>query len=719
MKNTKFIKGKVAILSGLVVFSLLGGLTFVWAGVIQPITKPTQSPLPTSLTPLIPPAPMEPEIIELPEPNLAKPAMELRSCVVPYVGMYIYADTVLCQDEYQFPDLNGYFILFGSDNITLDCNGARLIGTYDAEQDIGRSFGIYNNAYDNITIKNCTLDSFYVSIYNRHHSNDPLDNVTIENNTFNLSSQWYMYLENVNNSYIDNNTKPEGSGELGWPTVHMINSNNNIIINNDFYGHAGIRLLMNSNNNDINNNNLGYIPLTAEQRVALSIDRGSEYNNVYDNYLTDIPDGYALGLFGHGDSETAYGAAYNNTFYNNSFRDVQFGVFINHDTAENHFQENDFENITYNAYLLNPYQADGIWYYPHLNTFENNSVNNAYRDVVLTNGVHDNTFSYNTFENSQDAALLFYNYTSPSNKITDNDFENNRIINPLNVGLKFEANAAENNVFATNLIKNATDRGLYILSGNNSNVFINNTFVNNDTQAYDAGTGNVFDQDGNGNYWHNFDEPIEGCMDTDINGICDTPYTDVTGTAGSIDNFPLTQTTVVQDLPPYTPALPNPENESVDVDTTLNIDWFGGDPDPGDTVTYDIYFGDTDTPPLVEAGWSNTSYHLDVLDNDVTYYWKIVSRDAIGNTTEGLVWNFTTFPPYVCGDADNDGVVNILDVVYLINYKYKKGAAPDPLLLGDVNYDWIINILDIVHLINWKYKNGPPPFEIWGFCKNY
>ncbi len=69
--------------------------------------------------------------------------------------------------------------------------------------------------------------------------------------------------------------------------------------------------------------------------------------------------------------------------------------------------------------------------------------------------------------------------------------------------------------------------------------------------------------------------------------------------------------------------------------------------------------------------------------------------------------------PYICGDVDDDGLVNILDIVYLIAYKYKSGPAPVYMEAADVNSDIIpdgmINILDIVYLINFKYKGGPDP----------
>lgn len=63
-----------------------------------------------------------------------------------------------------------------------------------------------------------------------------------------------------------------------------------------------------------------------------------------------------------------------------------------------------------------------------------------------------------------------------------------------------------------------------------------------------------------------------------------------------------------------------------------------------------------------------------------------------------------------CGEIDGSDGINILDVVYLINYKYKGGPVPDDLAMADVdNCSGDVNILDVVYIINYKYKNGPSP----------
>jgi hypothetical protein len=65
--------------------------------------------------------------------------------------------------------------------------------------------------------------------------------------------------------------------------------------------------------------------------------------------------------------------------------------------------------------------------------------------------------------------------------------------------------------------------------------------------------------------------------------------------------------------------------------------------------------------------------------------------------------------PGICGDANGDSNVNILDVSFLINHLYNGGPAPEPEETGDANGDNDLNILDIVHLINFLYNSGPDP----------
>ncbi len=64
---------------------------------------------------------------------------------------------------------------------------------------------------------------------------------------------------------------------------------------------------------------------------------------------------------------------------------------------------------------------------------------------------------------------------------------------------------------------------------------------------------------------------------------------------------------------------------------------------------------------------------------------------------------------YKPGDANGDLAVDVGDVVYLINYLFKSGSAPSPLVSGDVNGDCVVDVGDVVYLINYLFKGGTPP----------
>ena len=64
---------------------------------------------------------------------------------------------------------------------------------------------------------------------------------------------------------------------------------------------------------------------------------------------------------------------------------------------------------------------------------------------------------------------------------------------------------------------------------------------------------------------------------------------------------------------------------------------------------------------------------------------------------------------WIAGDVTGDLVVDVADIIYLINYLYRFGPAPDPPERGDVNQDGQVTLADIVYLINYLYRGGDPP----------
>ena len=61
------------------------------------------------------------------------------------------------------------------------------------------------------------------------------------------------------------------------------------------------------------------------------------------------------------------------------------------------------------------------------------------------------------------------------------------------------------------------------------------------------------------------------------------------------------------------------------------------------------------------------------------------------------------------GDVNEDGIIDLADVVFLTNYLFRGETAPDPLSLGDPSADCVVDVGDIIFLLNYLYKGGPEP----------
>jgi hypothetical protein len=64
-------------------------------------------------------------------------------------------------------------------------------------------------------------------------------------------------------------------------------------------------------------------------------------------------------------------------------------------------------------------------------------------------------------------------------------------------------------------------------------------------------------------------------------------------------------------------------------------------------------------------------------------------------------WIFTDV---ISGDANSDGIVDVADLVYLVNYLYRGDVPPSPVSLGDFNQDGEVNLADIVALVNYLFR---------------
>ena len=101
--------------------------------------------------------------------------------------------------------------------------------------------------------------------------------------------------------------------------------------------------------------------------------------------------------------------------------------------------------------------------------------------------------------------------------------------------------------------------------------------------------------------------------------------------------------------PPNQPAGPAPADNAVRVQSShpITLSWSGGDPDPTDTVVYDLYLGtQIDALVLTAQDLSGASYVISTPTQGITYFWQVTARDSQGVETTGPVWRFTSSGGY-------------------------------------------------------------------------
>jgi len=91
---------------------------------------------------------------------------------------------------------------------------------------------------------------------------------------------------------------------------------------------------------------------------------------------------------------------------------------------------------------------------------------------------------------------------------------------------------------------------------------------------------------------------------------------------------------------PLTPFAPNPGDSSNNILFGGRLSWVALDPDD-DHLTFDLYLGSGQDPPLIEKDLPADQYFPSGLVPGLQYFWKVVSRDPGGLTATSPVWRFS------------------------------------------------------------------------------
>ena len=212
--------------------------------------------------------------------------------------------------------------------------------------------------------------------------------------------------------------------------------------------------------------------------------------------------------------------------------------------------------------------------------------------------------------------------------------------------------------------------GYELSLGSDGKIFFRfNQDSSGDTYRLESQTSYPFD----GNTWVHIAATFDGAvMKMYINGVEDNSLTlsspqwininqlplsigaginDFRGFQGILDdiyiyNEVLSPAEIATLADPFTvpaPVLTSPENATVDVPVPVTISWEAFQ--FADNYTLEVA-GDLNFNNIVnsQSGLTQPSAQVSGLDNNSTYYWRVISHNAGGDSPGSPIWNFTTVP---------------------------------------------------------------------------
>ncbi len=166
-------------------------------------------------------------------------------------------------------------------------------------------------------------------------------------------------------------------------------------------------------------------------------------------------------------------------------------------------------------------------------------------------------------------------------------------------------------------------------------------------------------------------------------------------------------------LPNYAPEFTTyPSELDNEYDVGFSYDFDAYDPNsPPDAISYSIVSG----PGEIDEFTGQWSYYPWCLDSGTVITLEVCAGDYVYpcpqiDPAQHAYIELTVVQTLLPGDPNNDEDINLLDILYIIDYVYGDGPLPQPILeTGDSNADGLVNLLDILYLIDFIYQDGPAP----------
>jgi len=406
------------------------------------------------------------------------------------------------------------------DNIYLDCNK----NTFDGRDD-GKL--IYFRGEGHNLIRNCTVQNYDSGLYLNGTNYNLIHNNTFYSNdlegVYTTSSD---YNEIINNSFTDNGQ--EGV-EIGDVTSNENKIGRNTFSAPNYYNTKGVndKGISTSLCEEVGNYH-GTNILNMPSKDCGPIPNGTLVVNKNVEKIIDWDANVVLNNLGEGIRNTNFGRQVNISKESGPYSEQT--VAFSKDNVTLHCHDVILDGLdTYQTGLI-IMSSNGI-------TIKNCTIQNFDEGIYIFDSDYSNIFN-STFTSINSKGIHLYGDVR-NITIKHNNFSFNN-----QYGLYIYANYAVSYVNITeNHFEENTDYAIYVNSNSlNTKIWRNNFIYNNnggiEGQAYNDEATSLIDINNLGNYWTDYDEIGDGCIDDNSDGFCDSPQTNITGTGGISDNYP-------------------------------------------------------------------------------------------------------------------------------------------------------------------------------------